>query len=108
MDTNLGKCAGTVTARSAKPQNVGSIPIFPSKYTHRELITMDIDTQDFKKAFWQWFDNELSQDDRLKFKTYPADMSELYFYNKIWSKSKTHYAHVSPNATNVDKGNWSG
>ena len=76
-------------------------------YTHR-VDSMDIDTQEFKKAFWHWFDNELSQDERLKFKTYPADMAELYFYNKVWSKSKTHNAHVSPNATNVDKGNWSG
>lgn len=48
----------------------------------------DMDTEGFKEAFWQWFDN-LPKEERLKFKEYPADMAELYFYNKIWSPSST-------------------
>ena len=48
----------------------------------------DMDTEGFKEAFWQWFDN-LPKEERLNFKEYPADMAELYFYNKIWSPSST-------------------
>ena len=48
--------------------------------------TMDImDTKQFKQAFWYWFDN-LPASERKKFYTYPADMAELYFYNKVFSK----------------------
>ena len=37
----------------------------------------------FKEAFWEWFDN-LPQKERDKFKTYPNDMAELNFYNRVW------------------------
>lgn len=50
---------------------------------------MDVmDTKKFKKAFWEWFDS-ISPRERKKFQEYPADMAELYFYNKIWSRSST-------------------
>jgi hypothetical protein len=47
--------------------------------------------KEFKKAFWVWFDDILSESERSKFMTYPSDMSELYFYNKIWIRN----AHVA-------------
>jgi hypothetical protein len=45
-------------------------------------------TKEFKKAFWDWFDNVLTESERKAFYDYPMDMSELFFYNKIYSKSK--------------------
>lgn len=48
----------------------------------------DMNTEEFKEAFWMWFDN-LPAKERQKFANYPADMAELYFYNKIWSRSST-------------------
>jgi hypothetical protein len=42
-------------------------------------------TEDFKKAFWEWFDS-LTTKERMNFQEYKADMAELYFYNKIYSK----------------------
>ena len=47
-----------------------------------------MDKKEFKKAFWKWFDS-IPEQERLKFKYYPSDMAELYFYNKIWSPSST-------------------
>lgn len=52
------------------------------------MDTEIFNNEDFKKAFWQWFDN-LPKQEREKFKNYQADMAELYFYNKIWSRSST-------------------
>ena len=50
---------------------------------------MDIfDTPEFKKAFWEWFDN-LPTKEREKFQNYPADMAELNFYNRF-------YKHMLP------------
>ena len=46
---------------------------------------MELDKPEFKKEFWEWFDS-LPKEERLKFKEYPADMAEIYFYNKIYSK----------------------
>ena len=46
---------------------------------------MVLDTPEFKKEFWEWFDS-LPKQERRKFQEYPADMAELYFYNKIYSK----------------------
>jgi len=46
---------------------------------------MDLNTSDFKKAFWEWFDS-LPKEERIKFQQYPADMAEIYFYNKIYIK----------------------
>jgi hypothetical protein len=63
----------------------------------------DIGTDDFRKAFWEWFDSIPAQE-RLKFKNYPSDMADLFFYNKFW-KQRTN-ASVSPLATNQEKGNW--
>lgn len=40
-------------------------------------------TFEFKKAFWEWFDN-LPPKERDKFKMYPNDMAELNFYNRVW------------------------
>ncbi len=45
-------------------------------------------TNNFRKAFWEWFDS-ISPSERKKFYEYPADMAELYFYNKIWFRSST-------------------
>lgn len=45
---------------------------------------MDLfDTPEFKKEFWEWFDS-LPKEQRHKFKTYPADLAELNFYNTVW------------------------
>lgn len=48
------------------------------------IDVMDIfDTPEFKKAFWEWFDN-LPTKEREKFQNYPADMAELNFYNRFY------------------------
>ena len=46
-------------------------------------ISHTVETTEFKKAFWNWFDS-LSKAEKDKFKYYPSDMAELYFYNKIY------------------------
>lgn len=43
----------------------------------------DMETDEFKKAFWEWFDS-LSKEERKKFNEYPADMATLNFYNRVW------------------------
>ena len=43
----------------------------------------DMDTPEFKKEFWKWFDS-LPPEERKKFNEYPADMAELNYYNKVW------------------------
>lgn len=40
---------------------------------------------DFKKKFWNWFDS-LSTSERQKYQFYPLDLSELYFYNKVYEE----------------------
>ena len=44
------------------------------------------DNKDFKNAFWYWFDHKITPEERKMFKNYPADMAELYFYNKVYCK----------------------
>ena len=44
---------------------------------------MDLDNPKFKKQFWNWFDS-ISTEERSKFQEYPADMAEIYFYNKFY------------------------
>ena len=64
---------------------MGLNPILTS--THRS-IAMDasvFDTPEFKREFWLWFD-ALPTAEKRKFQNFPADMAELYFYNKIYSK----------------------
>ena len=46
---------------------------------------MNFDDPIFKKLFWEWFDS-LSKTERKKFHEYPADMAELFYYNKYFSK----------------------
>jgi hypothetical protein len=46
---------------------------------------MNFDDPLFKSEFWRWFDN-ISPAERKKFKEYPADMAEIFFYNKYFSK----------------------
>jgi hypothetical protein len=43
------------------------------------------DTPEFKREFWLWFD-ALPTSEKRKFQNFPADMAELYFYNKIYSQ----------------------
>jgi len=43
------------------------------------------DSPEFKKAFWDWFDN-LPKAERAKFLTYKHNIAELNFYNTVWSK----------------------
>lgn len=47
---------------------------------------MEFDNPEFKKAFWEWFDS-LPKLERKRFQDYPADMAELNFYNRIYSRS---------------------
>lgn len=47
----------------------------------------DPEDKEFKKAFWDWFDN-LSNSEKKRFQTYPTDMATLYFYNKFWRRKK--------------------
>jgi hypothetical protein len=47
--------------------------------------------KEFKKSFWQWYDS-LTYSERKKFSEYPADMAELYFYNKIWQSEAFYVA----------------
>lgn len=44
-----------------------------------------MNSTDFKKAFWYWFDS-LPPSERKKFYEYPSDMAELFFYNKVFRK----------------------
>ena len=44
---------------------------------------MIVEGNEFRKAFWDWFD-KLPVDQRKKFQEYPSDYSELNFYNSIW------------------------
>jgi len=46
---------------------------------------MNLDDPIFKTLFWQWFDS-LTKQERKKFQEYPADMAELFYYNKYFSK----------------------
>jgi hypothetical protein len=46
---------------------------------------MNLDDPVFKTLFWQWFDS-LTKQERKKFQEYPADMAELFYYNKYFSK----------------------
>lgn len=46
---------------------------------------MNFDDPHFKSEFWRWFDN-ISPAERKKFKECSADMAELFFYNKYFSK----------------------
>jgi len=47
---------------------------------------MNIETdKEFKKAFWNWFDN-LSLIDKQRFWNFPHDFACLYYYNKIYSR----------------------
>ena len=43
----------------------------------------DMETEDFKKEFWKWFDS-LSKEERKKFNEYPSDMAPLNYYNRVW------------------------
>lgn len=52
-----------------------------------EIDEMVFETEEFKKEFWKWFDS-IPRKEREKFKYYPSDMSELFFYNKIYSKTR--------------------
>jgi len=40
---------------------------------------------EFKKQFWDWFDT-LTLAEKIKFWYYGADMAELNFYNRVYSK----------------------
>lgn len=46
---------------------------------------MDFKDPHFKKCFWEWFDN-LPDTEKKRFQYYTADMAELYFYNKFYSR----------------------
>ena len=58
----MGKCAGEATARSAKPKNVGSNPIFPSnlrKHMYKKKITeaqyiRDMKTMGVPEKDFEW------------------------------------------------------
>jgi len=64
---------------------------------------MNLDDPHFKSEFWHWFDN-ITPAERKKFKEYKADMAELFFYNKYFSKGihpfEDKVASVSTSATN--------
>jgi hypothetical protein len=47
----------------------------------------EIYSEEFKKQFWTWFD-DLPKSEADMFRYYKNDMSELYFYNKIYSKKE--------------------
>lgn len=48
------------------------------------MIDQEIfDSPEFKKEFWDWFDN-IPREERRKFQEYPADMAELNFYNRVY------------------------
>lgn len=46
----------------------------------------EFETPEFKKAFWDWWDNQTTKEFRKKFSEYPSDMATLYFYNKIYKR----------------------
>jgi len=50
---------------------------------HHLWCKMIFDDPEFKQEFWRWFDS-ISSKEKQKFHDYPADMAELYFYNKIY------------------------
>ena len=47
---------------------------------------MDLKDPHFKSCFWEWFDS-LPKQDKKRFQYYSADMAELYFYNKVYSRT---------------------
>lgn len=51
-----------------------------------ELNEALLSDKNFKRAFWYWFDNNTTKKERDKFRYYPSDMSEIYFYNQIYRK----------------------
>lgn len=46
-------------------------------------IDSTLDSEEFKNAFWLWFDN-LSTTEKYIFWCYRSDTSEIYYYNKIY------------------------
>ena len=61
----------------------GSGREFESSNQHQFEVEMDLDSARFKKQFWDWFDS-ISTEDREKFQEYPADMAEIFFYNRYY------------------------
>lgn len=47
-----------------------------------------LDTDEFKKAFWHWFDN-LPVEEKRVFYYYRSDMAELNFFNTVYRKTLT-------------------
>ena len=49
------------------------------------MSEMDFKDPHFKNCFWNWFD-ALPDKEKKRFQYYTADMAELYFYNKFYSR----------------------
>jgi hypothetical protein len=47
----------------------------------------EIESPTFKEEFWAWFDT-LPVLEKQKFWYYGSDMAELFYYNKIYSRTK--------------------
>lgn len=42
------------------------------------------DYPEFKKEFWNWFDNELRPLQKKNLQKQPVDVAEHVFYEKVW------------------------
>ena len=48
-------------------------------------IEQHIDTKEFNKSFWEWFD-DLPESKRRMFNYYRSDMAKINFYYTEWRK----------------------
>lgn len=45
----------------------------------------DLNSSEFNKLFWEWFDS-IPRADRKRFQEHSADMAKIYYYNKFYRK----------------------
>ena len=60
----------------------------------------EIRDEKFKRDFWEWFDS-LTKNERQKFQYYTSDMSEIYFYNKIYRYKEEKNCPSSPTGRGI-------
>ena len=52
------------------------------------IIKDSLDGDEFKEAFWDWFDN-LNPKERSMFHNYREDMAKLFFLNRVWIPNRS-------------------
>lgn len=59
-----------------------------------------IEDKQFKKEFWEWFDN-IPEEERKKFQFFKVDMAEIFFYNKIYKHRVSKNNESSNSSKNI-------